>query len=845
MTEFVPPEPPNPEQQLWRTLSDGLPLGYILGGEIGRGAHGIVYHADHYQHRQGCESVAVKVLNAPGNLLMQRRFREEGDFLHDASHPNIIGVQQVGSVEYHHPGYQKADDVPFIIMDRAHGSLNDVVWGGSKPTAHTAIKYAMQAMNGLGYVHNDQGDANRKTHVHLDVKPGNLLLAKNTEGKDEVKVADFGITRLSDTQIGNENTETDVVQGTFQYMSPEQFEGNVLRSCDIYAMGVVSYQLLARKLPILGGESAISWYNAHRDQQPPVIDTRQRPQAEARLIDMVQLPIAKALQKAPSDRFGTMTEFRETVQEAVRKAAEADKKAKTFITNRPVVPPRTLTKTYTDEPFAQPPPRGETRHYTGAVPPAPLPGAPRFPTITPPSNGPVNFEPTDWGKVLEERPISTPGSRPETKKSIPEPASSPEGSGFGRRAFLGLLGLAGAAVVGYGGIKTYDGLFGVPNPTEKASPEQAATDYIAKNIMDALVNGGPGDKDQAGLILRELIHLNPEWAVEQAPGMALTYDFELGFQRRLFQEYPRGAYDEYERMKREGYSWRAIQLMGTFAAEYTPIGKAGDKGQEDHRILAHQKYNNMGTQLGIMLADLKAQDNPAGGISHEDERRILWSIYSPDKPFNANTLLDRPPVGPTETITDVVNSLIEKDNPSGIEVIGAALAPKNPAMAKRILGALIDRAFKVDDSQSWAFVDTLSDAMAQYSESRSAVIDQMYRLSDDKHKSNSTLQTATRMAVSVGPFDAQATTNFVNKNSDQPSAHLALLAVGDKGQQVVRTVRDLTTDENKPWFDLAIDPTNRNTADTAIDALKNNPELLRDSGNVIGAALVAGRRFAD
>ena len=836
MTEFFPQVPRNPEQELYNAVARALPLGYIMGHEIGHGGNGTVYHADHYRYQQETLEAAVKVLNAPGDRQAQRRFSEEATFLEGLNHPNIIGVQHVGSVDYHHPKYQNPDAVPFFIMDRAHGSLADIMRDDPKLSAHTAAGYAMQAMEGLAYVHNDQGDPERKKHVHLDVKPGNLLYLKDKTGEVTIKVADFGITRLSDTQSGNEETASDAIPGTWQYMAPEHFEGTIQRACDIYAMGVVTYQMLARKLPILGADSAVSWYNAHRDQQPPAIDTRQRPQAEARLIDRLQLPVAKALQKRAGDRFDTMTEFKETVREAVAKAAEADRKARTFITDRsPTQSGKPGTKEYTNGPFAPSPPQGETRHYTGS-PNTITPATPQRPqTVVRP-----RFEPPAVRQP--PRPMSPTVQKPhaEFKPEPKEPSKLP------RRVFLSLLGVSGLAAAGYVVQDNYNNWFGTPDPTEKASPAQAGVDYIAKNIMDALVNGEQGDKDQAGLILRELVHLNPAWTVQKAPGMALTYDYELAYQRRLFQEYPDGAYSELDRMKRERYDWRAEQLMGMFVAGYTPIGKKGDNGQEDRRILAHQKYNNaMGTQLGIMLDALKAANNPTGGLNYDDERRILCSIYYNGRPFNIDTVLGDTPKGPTENVDTVVSSLITKENLSGIELIGAALAPKNPALAKRILDTLVERALKVGDTQSWKFVETISDAMAQYPESRAAVITQMNQLSTDKKKDAATIQTATNMAVSVGPFDAQATADFVENNADQPNAHLAMLAVGDKGTKLIQAFRNRTSGSNMPWFDIAIDPTNRDAADAAIDTLKGNSLMLRESGNVIGAALVAGRRFSD
>ena len=206
-----------------QTIGDGR---YRLGETIGYGGMATVYQAE--DSRLG-RTVAVKVL--ADNLAADPKFRER--FLREArlaarlGHRNVVHVFDVG----------EADDRPFIVMECVDGgTLADVLARGPMSPARVA-DVARQVAEGLAHAH-------AAGLVHRDIKPGNLLLAKD----GTVKIGDFGIARAVDSAT---LTRTGAVIGTAAYLSPEQAAGlPTTAATDIYAFGVVLHEALTgRRLP--------------------------------------------------------------------------------------------------------------------------------------------------------------------------------------------------------------------------------------------------------------------------------------------------------------------------------------------------------------------------------------------------------------------------------------------------------------------------------------------------------------------------------------------------------------------------------------------------------------------
>src|SRR5271156_1702497 len=177
---------------------------YLVTGELGRGAMGIVYEAvDPLIGRR----VAVKVIHmqtfadaGEAQFLRERLFREARS-AGTLSHPGIVIVYDVG----------QEGDLAFIAMERVEGvSLYHELASGRKMPRTEAFNILRQAAAALDYAH-------RNGVVHRDIKPANILLDKGVT----VKVADFGIAKIASME---RQTLTSAVMGTPSYMSPEQIE---------------------------------------------------------------------------------------------------------------------------------------------------------------------------------------------------------------------------------------------------------------------------------------------------------------------------------------------------------------------------------------------------------------------------------------------------------------------------------------------------------------------------------------------------------------------------------------------------------------------------------------------
>ena len=229
------------------TLAAALP-GYEIGGELGRGAYGVVLAG---RHRQLGREVAIKQLS-PGLVSdgsVRSRFLAEAQVLASIDHPHIVPVYD----------YVEHDEACILVMERLAGGT---VWnrfvnrGFDQPTA---CAIALVACSGLSSAHNHGV-------LHRDMKPENVLF-----GEDRVlKVTDFGIARV----LGDDDTlatHEGEILGTPAYMAPEQASGAELGpTTDVYATGVMLYELLSGRLPYPeeGGSLAIVMRHINEDAVP-------------------------------------------------------------------------------------------------------------------------------------------------------------------------------------------------------------------------------------------------------------------------------------------------------------------------------------------------------------------------------------------------------------------------------------------------------------------------------------------------------------------------------------------------------------------------------------------------
>jgi serine/threonine-protein kinase len=247
---------------------------YEIIAELGRGGFGQVYKAlDPTVNRM----VAVKVLAADGDADTLARFRNEAASSGRLHHPNIVTIYDFG----------EQDKVPYIVMELLEGQDLHHVISERKPLAlWQKVQIMSQVATGLGHAH---------AHgiVHRDVKPANVMLLPN----GNVKIMDFGIALISQS-THTRLTPRGAMIGTFRYMAPEQFRGlpQDPRS-DIFAYGLMYYELLTGVHPFHATEAAAMMYNALNLEPVPIDELYPGYPIELQTI------LTRLLQKDPDFRY--------------------------------------------------------------------------------------------------------------------------------------------------------------------------------------------------------------------------------------------------------------------------------------------------------------------------------------------------------------------------------------------------------------------------------------------------------------------------------------------------------------------------------------------------------------
>jgi serine/threonine-protein kinase len=267
---------------------------YRIDRECGRGGMAHVYRAtDTVLGR----TVAVKVLNPDfaADPSFVERFRREARAAARLNHPNVVAVFDTGS----------DGDLHFIVMEFVEGrSLAEVLATDGPPEPARAAAIAEGIADALSFAH-----ANGL--VHRDVKPANVMITP----AGQVKVMDFGIARLA---TAHTITQTSTVFGTAAYLAPEQAQGlRVDGRADVYALGVVLYEMLAGRVPFRA-DSALAVASKHVLEQPEP-PSAVRPGVPAGL-EAVTL---RALEKDPGDRYHGAAEMAAALRASTATATAA------------------------------------------------------------------------------------------------------------------------------------------------------------------------------------------------------------------------------------------------------------------------------------------------------------------------------------------------------------------------------------------------------------------------------------------------------------------------------------------------------------------------------------------
>jgi len=285
---------------------------YKVDARLGNGGMAIVFSGTDTLLRR---RVAIKVLRdqyaADDDFVT--RFSFEAQSAAKLSHPNIVSVYDFGS----------EDGQYFIVMELVDGETlaSQIAGAGSIPEP-VAIDYGVQIASGLAYSH-------RQGILHRDIKPANILLTKD----DVVKISDFGIARaVAEGSIGV--TQPGMVMGSVSYLSPEAVQNQpVDEASDLYALGVVLYEMLTGGLPFTGDTPVAVALKIVSEPAPPIDGDA------AGVSPALASIVARLLRKNPRDRFASATELASALREARERPTLAQPGAFDTTTSTPAVAP--------------------------------------------------------------------------------------------------------------------------------------------------------------------------------------------------------------------------------------------------------------------------------------------------------------------------------------------------------------------------------------------------------------------------------------------------------------------------------------------------------------------------
>lgn len=306
-------------------------IGTIVGGSyridrlIAEGGMGSVFEVVHLRlgHRY-----VLKYLDRQlsGGAEASARFRQEAEIAASLDHPAIIQVFDFNT---------DGGGEPYMVMEYFDGQTLDQFFGGRQVSFRDVMRVFDPLCGALIAAH-------RAGVVHRDLKPSNVMVRRSESGVYEVRLLDFGISKLHAANA--DMTCDNVVMGTPNYMSPEQASGKTSQvdaRTDVFALGTLLYEMFSGR-KAFEGTNTPALLHALIYEQPKRLDAH-RPDLPTRLIEIVH----RCLEKAPSERFDSVTELRDDLMEVAR--ASGKKRARSrqvaaAAAPAPTPPPRATSR---------------------------------------------------------------------------------------------------------------------------------------------------------------------------------------------------------------------------------------------------------------------------------------------------------------------------------------------------------------------------------------------------------------------------------------------------------------------------------------------------------------------
>jgi serine/threonine protein kinase len=254
---------------------------YRINSKLSQGGMSTVYLARNFD-RGGLFAVKVLRRDYIRDPIVRERILNEFKAIQRIDHPAVVKIFEVGEI---------GDEQICLVMEYVHGSPLRRIVQGSPMRAAKVISIAAAVAEGLGAAHEQQ-------IIHRDLKPENILLPRSGDSKTLVKIIDFGIARIIDTPS---ITTTQHIMGTPEYIAPEQALGQpVDHRADIYALGVLMYEMLSGKLPFTEEDpSVLLHHHIHTTPQPLSAFGAGGEVIPVALVDLVMACLSKEPWKRP------------------------------------------------------------------------------------------------------------------------------------------------------------------------------------------------------------------------------------------------------------------------------------------------------------------------------------------------------------------------------------------------------------------------------------------------------------------------------------------------------------------------------------------------------------------